>query len=777
MKTFLDIMTRSSYSLDQISGRRAPFGQEVRTAVATILQNSLTLSASIDDGHEGCQPMIICNLQKHHVDDLISDTPHSRTHSRASHSNSRVVTYTLTVHFDRPGGLLMFRKHIHCEGVHRVRCPEIFGKIEVRLVANLVGLDVESSIDGEHPITKQLTLSPKGKLIATSPTPKKTQKRKGSVKASAKKKKAETNQQKRAAMTKELNLVDLTNDKGDIRIAKPVNIGASIRSSLLSPLNAEQPLGKTSVAVTPSPKGPFEVAAPIKSRSATWKSKDASRSIKSNPYYVPVSRGSTSNSASDDQWKQFKAGANATSTTQSQRNFNRTSPITTASRVTSKKVISNRSFQNKVSPRVSWQEQKRNQHSIQKKAFGSPKANPFSDFKFDPNNAESQLEMLYHHATAPKSISDRDTSNTRDSIIPPSITAPTYLAQSNIRRSRGVAGNLRTPARSGMASSIKKRRRESRVRTQDLLSLKANEQNKYAGYSSPYRQQNQQQTPSQFQPNMPVVPNMFPNSRPDEHHHYIRPPRTNTSRQPQSYHQSTFPPLHQTRPFNPASTGYEPHMDSRLSNFQENGWQTMDDSQPINMRGNPKGEYVVGRPEERYCQEESIIPQMYQQQMGYQYNQHHIQHHPMGQNILQNQREPMIYEHSYDSIFDNQEGGTGVEYETRSYNTGRAQPGGSGTIAPLQNQNSLGDQDVLSSMPQNAMYMNNQIDEFAGQIAYSDQYQNIMQLPDQHTLPSIAPQYEFQEQIKNHTLEQENIASHPEDIVDNAAPSFEDAFF
>ena len=53
--------------------------------MATILQNSLTVCASIDDGHEGGQPIIICSLQKHPVGDLILDIPHSRTHSRASH--------------------------------------------------------------------------------------------------------------------------------------------------------------------------------------------------------------------------------------------------------------------------------------------------------------------------------------------------------------------------------------------------------------------------------------------------------------------------------------------------------------------------------------------------------------------------------------------------------------------------------------------------------------------------------------------------------------------
>mmetsp|Transcript_14467 Transcript_14467/g.21404 ORF Transcript_14467/g.21404 Transcript_14467/m.21404 type:complete len:1093 (-) Transcript_14467:119-3397(-) len=759
VKTFLDVMGRSSYSLDQISGRRAPFGQELRAAVATIMQNSLAISASIDDCDESGQQMIICNIEKCPIDDATRDTCHSRSHSNTNHSNSRVVTYTLTVHFDRPGGLLMFRKNIHCEGVQRVPCPAKFGKIEVRLVANLVGLDVESSIDGEHPLTKQLTLSPKGKFVKTSPTPKKTQKAKGSAKAFTKKKNPETNQDKRAAMTKELNLVDLTNDKGDIRIAKPARIGSSIRSSLLSPLDTEQrALGKTSAAVTPSPKGPFEISVPIESRTAASTLGKDSRSTRANPYSVPVSRGSITNSANDDQWKQFKAGTSATCNVQNSHNDGGRSQMSSARRSTSNKAISSRSSKPKSSPRVSWQEQRRKQNNIQKKAFGSPKANPFSGYKFDPNNAEGQLEMLHHDATTPNNISER-VSDTRNSIIPPNLNASTYLAQSNTRRSRGVGGNLRTPARSGMASSIGKRRRvASRVTTQDLLSLKAHEQNRYAGFSPTYQQQNQQLAPNQFQPNIPAAPNMFPNSGPDEQHHCIQPHITKTYQQPQHYHQSMFSPLNQNRPVNSFPTGYESRRARQLPTFQENGWHPME-SQAMHMQGNLNGGFA-GHTGEQYYREDSIIPRMYQQQMGYQYNQHQDQHHPINQSI---QPQQIMYDQSRGSIFDNHGGGSGLEYESQSYNHA------------LQIQHSFEDRDFQSTMSQGMMAMSDQIiNDFASQNDYFDQFKNTTQTTEQFHLPDNSHHHELPE---HQTFEQENVASHPADVVDIAEPSFEDAFF
>jgi len=52
----------------------------------------------------------------------------------------------------------------------------------------------------------------------------------------------------------------------------------------------------------------------------------------------------------------------------------------------------------------------------QKRAFGSPKENPFSSFQFDPNNAESNLDAL----SGSRSSSVDKTSNSRAGFIPPS---------------------------------------------------------------------------------------------------------------------------------------------------------------------------------------------------------------------------------------------------------------------------------------------------------------------------------------------------------------------
>ena len=65
-------------------------------------------------------------------------------------------SYTLLVHTDRPGGLLMNRKRICEAGEHRITCPDRFGRIE----ASLVGLDSRLELDGNDDTRATVRQSP-----------------------------------------------------------------------------------------------------------------------------------------------------------------------------------------------------------------------------------------------------------------------------------------------------------------------------------------------------------------------------------------------------------------------------------------------------------------------------------------------------------------------------------------------------------------------------------------------------------------------------------------
>ena len=92
------------------------FGYELRVAVSKILRNSLSLS----ENHEG------------------------------------------TVRTDRPHGSLMFRTEVSKAGCHRIECPKKFGRLYLRRVGNLVGLDEQLTIDGNDKVKiNTFNLSPK----------------------------------------------------------------------------------------------------------------------------------------------------------------------------------------------------------------------------------------------------------------------------------------------------------------------------------------------------------------------------------------------------------------------------------------------------------------------------------------------------------------------------------------------------------------------------------------------------------------------------------------
>ena len=157
IRNFADVLTRTSNQIEQGCGKRSPFGQDLKVAVQKILDNALSVSARIEGLNDPSQPTtLVCS-----VDEM---KPDCRGADRSAH----VLSYTLLVHTDRPGGLLMNRERICEAGEHRITCPDRFGRIYIRLVANLVGLDVRLELDGNDEIVcSSFNLSPKRANIET----------------------------------------------------------------------------------------------------------------------------------------------------------------------------------------------------------------------------------------------------------------------------------------------------------------------------------------------------------------------------------------------------------------------------------------------------------------------------------------------------------------------------------------------------------------------------------------------------------------------------------
>jgi hypothetical protein len=124
-----------------------------------------------------------------------------------------------------------------------------------------------------------------------------------------------------------------------------------------------------------------------------------------------------------------------------------------------------------------WQRKRFEQQSLQQRAFGSQKENPFSSFKFDPNNVENQLEQESNNASQTALSSDI------------SASFPLEKSEVNLRHSQrrsrflsaGSSRGLQTPSKRFQA--MRRQRTVSaypRISMQQLLLQKATEQETYS---------------------------------------------------------------------------------------------------------------------------------------------------------------------------------------------------------------------------------------------------------------------------------------------------------
>ena len=155
--SFTDVLMTELSVLEKAAGRKAPFGDELKFAATRILLESLTVTATLDEENKEVK----CEITSFDVESHVIPENNTTTESyfdkvkrtmnattAASKKKLKKASYILVVYSDHPGGLLMWRKDIHEPGIHKVKCPEKWGKITIRLVSIFMGLDVQSEISG-----------------------------------------------------------------------------------------------------------------------------------------------------------------------------------------------------------------------------------------------------------------------------------------------------------------------------------------------------------------------------------------------------------------------------------------------------------------------------------------------------------------------------------------------------------------------------------------------------------------------------------------------------
>lgn len=133
ISSFEDVVKCSESQVEGAAKRTAPFGVDLRKACISILQNRLKISASIEAGNSTLSKLV-CELDGHNS---IGSTENDKSGPSAS------VTYTLIAYTDQIGGIVLYKENIVGAGTHTAQLSSSFGKLTVRLIASIIGLDGE----------------------------------------------------------------------------------------------------------------------------------------------------------------------------------------------------------------------------------------------------------------------------------------------------------------------------------------------------------------------------------------------------------------------------------------------------------------------------------------------------------------------------------------------------------------------------------------------------------------------------------------------------------
>jgi len=330
INSFADVLSNSSQFIEETSGRSQPFGQELRSAVTRILQNSVTLSAYVESSESSnASANIVCKLERNaNVKGVVGVAGSEQK------SDESIVKYTLFVYTDRPGGILLFKKDVAGSSEHRLACPAKYGRLYIRLVASLIGLDEKVEICGNDKMMDPTVSRSPFNIKDLKASPNNGQSKSQQTLHSSFKKMVEGNRDVR--LKKNFSSRGMSPKKG---VASGISNITGQQAT--TPASIEQ---SNYVKITPSPK---VLVPPVKSRLSAGESTNYSSESPEN--FRPDPRASTENSRDKKRAKSDRGVA-------------------------------------------TWQHQNREQRVLQQGAFHSPKQNPFSSFQFDPNDCESMLD-------------------------------------------------------------------------------------------------------------------------------------------------------------------------------------------------------------------------------------------------------------------------------------------------------------------------------------------------------------------------------------------------
>ena len=464
IRTFEDIMSKSSNEIEQACGRKSPFGQEIRKAVSKLLSKTLSVSIHMEKCDGTSLNVLVCDITHK------ESQPEER---KEIEEESKLVTYTLVVFTDRPGGLLMFRKNICCAKSHRIRCPEKFGRIYVRLVSNLVGLDEQLTFDGDDDIEKsRFKLTPK-----STKRPKK--------------------EQEKAKMSKSPPLVcslkNMVDGVDDMRLQNRPRIVTGSKSRHIHERDYTL-VGNDGLT---TPLDTRSINRYCKNKSQHYKTMTKPKTVSPSPQSVNSTRSVTTSSipfysrdVSRNRENQRLVESKNTNCTFSKESKSPPGTCTRTSlgvkRNSSKNngQMASRDRHSRGPKRLraqnsTWQRKRFEQQSFQQRAFGSQKENPFSSFKFDPNNVENQFEQESNNASQVSHLHSDDIS----------ASTPLENLEINLRHSQRRSRFLSAGSGRGLQTPAKRFQTMRRQRTvtsypsismKQLLHQKATEQETYS---------------------------------------------------------------------------------------------------------------------------------------------------------------------------------------------------------------------------------------------------------------------------------------------------------
>lgn len=498
ISTFDAVLKTSEDIIEKAANRSPPFGSQLKKACAKILNSRLKLSATIEiAAADGTPSSLNCTLERPISVDPLALADLS--------DNASAVTYSLIAYTDRPNGGIMLKESIASPVAFRVPVPPHFGRITLKLVASIVGLDDTIILEGNDKTTPSALLAKNG----------------GAFK-SASVKNRHLDQKNRTAVKSQVtgrgSLIDdprIQRKQATLVASEPTGKGnrQRIYQSRLQHGFSNQ------TSVTPSPKPPSANDTAAMGRNASVQCSNAEKvpSVRLRPQTRPnravapitthrngthttchesalafaVTQDVVAMQASqpDHLWKPAQGsrlcrnmltrGIHQSEVPVSRKSQNAGTnerfPPSTGCESSLRSEVPKRTFEQSGDDRQystdvtsSWKRVKGRHQKQQQRAFVHKALNPFSHFQHDPNYSDKYLENLSAQSRSPKA-----------NIIPESALAQNHHASHyhavRMQSQRPSRFCGLQPSRSGFS--------ERCMSTQELLAQKADEHNMHAAVS------------------------------------------------------------------------------------------------------------------------------------------------------------------------------------------------------------------------------------------------------------------------------------------------------